>query len=412
MSVFRGRSGTFAAVDVGTSKVASFVGRLGDNGDTELLGMGVVQSAGLRTGAVSSVGSAADTVRASIREAEASSGERVRGVVVGIAGGEVKSRPFAGELVLGERSREILAKDVVRLREKIRNANITDDEVLLHIEPQEYIIDGRTLSADPVGMWGIRLELRSLVVTASLAAVNNLRRSIEMAGAEMVDLVLEPLASADAVFNSDERLLGAALVDLGAGTSDVAVFQRGAIRSSVVINLGGELVTKDLAMVLRSPLDAAEELKRQVGILHQAPSEEGETRDVAGIGESGVRRVPVSLISDIIRARVEEILEQVASVIEVKAFPEPLAGGVILTGGASKMKGLLPLAQKMLRVPTRCGYPRGMSGAPSLLGSPEHATGLGLLMRAATLSRSPASRSRAGGTSVWNWIKERWKELG
>jgi cell division protein FtsA len=165
-------------------------------------------------------------------------------------------------------------------------------------------------------------------------------------------------------------------------------------------------------MVLRAPIAAAEELKLRVGLVHQAPGDEGDTVEIAGIGDSSVRHVPVSLVSDIIRARVEEILEQVAAVLETKAFREPLAGGVILTGGASKMKGLLPLAQRVLRMPTRCGYPRRVTGAPAILGSPEHATGMGLLFRAAALTRMPEARRNATGLTLWHWLKERWKELG
>ncbi|MBN1423882.1 cell division protein FtsA [Candidatus Fermentibacteria bacterium] len=403
---------TFAALDVGTSKVACFVGRCDGRDGIEVLGMGVVPSEGMRSGAVSSVGVAAECIRASIAEAEASSNARVRSVVAGIAGGEVKSRPFQSELALGERSREIVPRDIIRLREKIRASTISGDEVLLHIEPQEYVIDGRTVSANPLGMWGIRIELNSLVVTASLAWVNNLRRSIQLAGVATTDLVLEPLASADAVFDDDERMLGAALIDMGGGTSDVALFQRGAIRSSVVISLGGELVTRDLAMVLRAPMSAAEDLKVRVGLVHTALGDEEETVEVAGIGETPTRTIPVSLVGEIIRARIEEILEQVAAVLDAKTFREPLAGGIVLTGGASKMKGLLPLAQRILRMPTRCGYPRRVTGVPELLGSPEHATGMGLLRRASTLYQNSGSGAGSSVPNVWHWLKERWKELG
>lgn len=403
---------TFAALDLGTSKVACLVGRLDGREGLEVIGMGVVTSEGMRSGAVSSVGVASECIRASIAEAEASSGVRVRSVVTGIAGGEVKSRPFQSELVLGERSREVVGRDIVRLREKIRSSTISGGEILLHIEPQEYVIDGRTVSVDPVGMWGNRLELYSLVVTASLAGVSNLRRSIQLAGCATTDLVLEPLASADAVFDDDERMLGAALIDLGGGTSDVALFQRGAIRSSIVISVGGGLVTRDLAMVLRAPMAAAEDLKVRVGLVNHSLGDEDETVEVPGIGDTASRTVPVSLVSEIIRARVEEILEQVAAVLEAKTFREPLAGGIVLTGGASKMKGLLPLAQRILRMPTRCGYPRKVTGAPELLGSPEHATGVGLLWRASSFSQASGTQPHPARPRFLHWLKERWREMG
>ncbi len=410
MAVRRAR-GTFASLDIGTSKVAAFVGQLVEEDEVEVLGMGVVPSEGVRTGAVNMVRDAAECVRASLAEAEATSGVRVKHVVVGIAGGEVSCRTLhSGDLVLGDRSREVLTGDVARLHDRVRAGALSEDEVLLHVEPQEYLLDGRTVTSDPVGMWGIRVAMRALVVTGSSAAVHNLRTCVQMAGAQVSELVLEPLASAEAVLGPDERDLGTALVDLGGGTSDVALFQRGAIRSSAVIGLGGELVTRDLALVLGTTREAAEELKRTVGLAPRDPGEDEETVEVPGLGDAPPRRVSASLVSEIIRARVEEILEEVSTVLQERAFQEPLAGGVVLTGGASKLEGLVPLARRLLRMPTRCGYPRRVLGPPELLASPEHATGLGLLRRAAASGQGSGPGPRRLG--LWNWLKERWKELG
>lgn len=399
-----------AALDIGTSKVAAFVAKTDLDGEMELLGAGVVKSEGVRTGAVNNITQASSCIREALQEAEQTSGLRIRTVAAGIAGSEMVGRQVEVELPLGEKSREISVRDLTRLSEKIQGSNISADEILLHVEPQEYMIDGRTATADPVGMWGNRLELEALVVTASVSAVNNIRRCIRLGGAETGELILEPLASAEAVLDDDERLLGTGILDLGGGTSDLALFQRGAIRTSFVIPLGGDLVTRDLAMVLRAPMQAAEELKQNVGLTGQH-DEHPETLHVGGVGEAEGKEVPGSLVSEIIRARMEEILGFAAKIFAEKSFREPLAGGVVLTGGTSKMKGLEELASKLLKMPVRCGRAHGIKGDDSVVGSPEHATGMGILLRVADMA-SGGGGSKRPHDGLWHMIKQGWKALG
>ncbi len=410
MRLFGPRIEVFSALDIGTSKVAAFVARIDDEDWVELLGVGVVKSEGVRTGAVNNVRKAADCIREAIAEAEMSSGVTIQSVATGIAGREMQSRAVETELVLGEKSREIGQKDLIRLTQRIEGSSVSDEEVLLHVEPQQYIIDGRTSTIDPVGMWGNRLALHALVVNASKSVVNNLRRCVKMGGADVGDLVLEPLASADAVLDEDERFLGTGLLDMGGGTSDVALFQRGSIRSSAVIPLGGDLVTRDLAVVLRAPMRAAEELKQAVG-LKGVLDQENETIRLDAVGDAEFRDVPSSLVSEIIKARMQEILESAAKVFAEKSFREPLAGGVVLTGGTSKMKGLEDLASNILKMPVRCGSAKDVRGDDAVITCPEHATGMGLLIRVADRMQRDGelAQDRRG---LLKWIKDAWKELG
>jgi cell division protein FtsA len=410
MSVLKSRETVLAALDIGTSKVAALVAKRSPGGQLELLGAGVVKSEGVRTGAVNNITQASSCIREALKEAEQTGGVRIRTVAAGIAGSEMVGRQVEVELLLGEKSREITVRDLARLSEKIEGSNISTDEILLHVEPQEYVIDGRTSTADPVGMWGNRLQLEALVITASVSAVNNIRRCIRLGGAEVGELILEPLASAEAVLDDDERLLGTGLLDLGGGTSDLALFQRGAIRTSFVIPLGGDLVTRDLAMVLRAPLQASEELKKNVGLTGQS-DQQPELLHVGGVGEAEGKDVPGSLVSEIIKARMEEILGFAAKVFAERSFREPLAGGVVLTGGTSKMKGLEDLASKLLRMPVRCGRTNGITGDDDIVRSPAHSTGVGLLLRVAQMS-SGDGRQKRHHDRLWHLIKEGWKALG
>ncbi len=401
---------TFAALDIGTSKVASFVGMQTDEGVVELIGAGVVPSDGVRGGAVSNVRDASDSIRESLAEAEKSSGTTIRSVVVGIAGTDVNSKEANISQGFGERGREIQAGDVSKLRDRAR-AGLSEDEIALHVEPQEYVIDGRISTTDPIGMWGIKLDFYALVITASVAAVNNLRRCVRLAGAEATELVLEPVASAEAVLDSDEKLLGTAVLDLGGGTSDLAIYQRGALRATAPISMGGEAVTTDLAKVLGAPMHVAENLKISLGLSGAAAAEGLESIEVTPIGGGAVHDVPATLVSDVIRARLEEILEAAARALEAKRFREPLAGGVVLTGGTSRIKGLEELAERFFRVRTRCGTVRDIRGDRGIVLSPEHATGMGLLLRAAVSGRTVRRTGSTPGR-IWAWIRERWNDLG
>jgi len=397
----------YSAVDIGTSKIATLVARINEEGSIELLGTGVVPSGGVRSGAINNVHEASERIRRSIEEAERTSEIRVKSVIVGIAGRDVESKEIRISQGFGERGREILASDIEKLEERARNS-LSEEEIALHIEPQQYLIDGRISTENPMGMWGIKLDYHALVITASIAAVNNLKRCVHLAGAEISQFVLEPVASAEAVLDRDERLLGVAVLDMGGGTSDLAIYQRGSLRATVPINMGGEAVTMDLAKVLGAPLGVAEQLKLTYGL---SGGHDGETIQVYKIGGDTASDVPIALVNDVIRARMEEILEVAAKALEIKRFREPLAGGIVVTGGTARMTQICELASRHFKVRVRRGEVRDVRGDTDIIHAPEHATGLGLIIRAAASVTNSNDRN-VNVRRLWKWIRNRWKDFG
>jgi len=397
----------YTAVDIGTSKIATLVGRINEEGSIELLGAGVVPSGGVRSGAINNVHEAAERIHRSIEDAERTSEIKINSVIVGIAGRDVESKEIRISQGFGERGREILSSDIDKLEERARNG-LSEEEIALHIEPQQYLIDGRISTENPVGMWGIKLDFHALVITASVAAVNNLKRCVRLAGADISQFVLEPVASAEAVLDRDERLLGAAVLDMGGGTSDLAIYQRGSLRATVPIEMGGEAVTMDLAKVLGTPLGVAEQLKLTYGL---GGGTNGETIQVYKIGGDTASDVPIALINDVIRARMEEILETAAKALEIKRFREPLAGGIVVTGGTARMTQLCELATRHFKVRVRRGQVRDVRGDAEIIHAPEHATGLGLIIRAANSDTSSDDRDLTF-RRLWKWVRNRWKDFG
>lgn len=364
-------------------------------------------SGGVRSGAINNVHEASERIRRSIEEAERTSEIKVKSVIVGIAGRDVESKEIRISQGFGERGREILASDIEKLEERARNS-LSEEEIALHIEPQQYLIDGRISTENPMGMWGIKLDYHALVITASIAAVNNLKRCVHLAGAEISQFVLEPVASAEAVLDRDERLLGVAVLDMGGGTSDLAIYQRGSLRATVPINMGGEAVTMDLAKVLGAPLGVAEQLKLTYGL---SGGHDGETIQVYKIGGDTASDVPIALVNDVIRARMEEILEVAAKALEIKRFREPLAGGIVVTGGTARMTQICELASRHFKVRVRRGEVRDVRGDTDIIHAPEHATGLGLIIRAAA-SVTNSNDQNVNVRRLWKWIRNRWKDFG
>ncbi len=388
-------------LDVGTSKVACVVAQKGADGRVDVVGLGRHASTGLRKGVVVNIESTTEAIRDAVQEAEMMGGVQIRRVVVGISGAHVRGLDSHG--VVRTRSNEVSQEDVDRVIEAARAVKIPADQQILHVLPQEFVIDGQEGVRAPVGMSGVRLEARVHIVTAAHSAVENLVKCCRRCGLDVSGIVLEPLASAEAVLSEEEREMGVALVDIGAGTTDIAVLTDGALRFTSVLPVGGDHLTKDLVAGLRTSTKAAEELKIRYGAASPQFVGENEEIEVPSVGGRPPRAMEREALAQLLDPRVEEMLELVREVLERSGYFELLSAGVVLTGGTAKLPGLVEMAEDMLGMQARVGTPRGVGGLADVTGAPEFATGVGLvLFDARTHAHGPR---RASGRAPW------WKRL-
>jgi cell division protein FtsA len=373
------RGETLAAIDVGTTKVCTIVGDADDFGNVRVLGVGVAPSAGITKGMIENIHDATEAIRVSVQKAERSSGRRIVRAHVGIAGAHVSSINNRGVAAIVDRDHAITAEDVARAIENARDVSIPTNREILHIIPRFYLIDGQNQVSDPVGMYGQRLDVEAHIITGAIAAMRNLSRCVEMAGVQAECLVLEPLASAEAVLRDEERRQGVVLADIGGGTTDVAVFMDGAVYHTAVLPVGGFQLTHDLVVGLRVPFAAAERAKLEYGhaIASSVPAEE--TVELEAFGGDGMLRVHRREICRILQLRSEELLEMIQAEVRRAGYDEMISAGLVLTGGSSNLPGLLPLAQSLLDMPVRLGMPTDISGLTDTLANPAYATGVGLL---------------------------------
>ncbi len=369
---------TFAAIDVGTTKVCTVVAEV-VAGEIRILGTGVGPSAGLTKGMVDNIHAAMEAIASSVERAERASGvARILSAYVGIAGPHVSSMNSRGIVAIADPRHPITDGDVHRALESARIVNVPNNREVVHVLPRYYVVDAQDHVVDPLGMFGGRLDVETHVVTAGSSAMHNLVQCVEGAGVRIESLVLEPLASAEAVLDPEEFEQGCVLVDIGGGTTDIAVFSQGAVVHTAVLPVGGQHMTRDLVVALRVPQPAAELAKRRYG--HAIPSMvEDEDVEIDAFGSEGTKIVRRRLIAEVLQARTEELLEMVAAEIRRGAGQESLSAGVVLTGGAASLPGIEYLAEDVLRLPTRIGRPRHLAGLSDLLHDPAYATAVGLL---------------------------------
>ena len=394
-------------LDVGTSKVACVVGQQGADGRVDIVGVGMHPSSGLRKGVVVNIESTTEAIRHAVQEAEMMAGVQIRQVVVGIAGSHIRGLQSHG--VVRTRHDEVSEEDLARVIEAARAVNISADQEILHVLPQEFVIDGQEGVRDPVGMSGVRLEVRVHIVTAARSAVQNLMKCCTRCGLDMADIVLEPLASAEAVLSEEEREMGVAVVDIGAGTTDIAVFADGAIRHTHVVPIGGSHLTKDLVAGLRTSTKAAEELKIRYGAASPQFVEENEEIEVPSVGDRPPRLMEREALAQLLDPRVEELLEFVRLGLERSGYFELLSAGVVLTGGTAKLPGLVEMAEDILGVQTRLGKPRHVGGLADVTDKPEFATGVGLVLFHARHGRGAMRahmRRQPWWRRLWNWFTQ------
>lgn len=365
-------------LDIGTSKIVALIGQMTSDDQIEIVGMGSHSSRGLKKGVVVNIDAAVQSIRRAIEEAELSAGCRIYSVYAGIAGSHIKSVNSHG--IVAIRDREVTQADVDRVIDAARAVAIPADQKILHILPQEFIIDHQEGIWDPIGMAGVRLEAKVHLVTGAVSAAQNIIKCVERCGLTVADIILEQLASSHAVLSEDEKELGVCLVDIGGGTTDIAVFSEGAICHTAVIPIAGDQVTNDIAIALHTPSQSAEEIKMKYGSSLVDLVKNDQSFEAKSIGDRP--NIPVSQkeLALIIGPRYEELFVIVQAELRRAGFQDRIAAGIVLTGGAAKMKGVVSLAETVFKMPVRLGSPQHVHGTPEISGNPIYSTGVGLLL--------------------------------
>jgi len=374
----KGEKRLIVGLDIGTSKVVSLVGEIKEDDEIEIIGIGTHPSRGLKKGVVVNIESTVQSIQRAVEEAELMAGCEIHSVYAGIAGSHISSLNSHG--IVAIKDREVSQADVERVIDAARAVAIPADQKILHILPQEFIIDNQEGIHQPVGMSGVRLEARVHMVTGAVSAAQNIIKCVRRCGLEVDDLILEQVASSYAVLSDDEKELGVCLVDMGGGTTDIAVFTDGAIRHTSVIPIAGDQVTNDIAVALRTPTQHAEEIKLRYGCALTQLAAPSETIEVPSIGDRPARRLSRHTLAEVIEPRYEELLMLIQAELRRSGFENLVAGGIVLTGGSAKIEGLVELAEEVFHMPVRLGLPQYVTGMAEVVSNPIHATGVGLLL--------------------------------
>jgi cell division protein FtsA len=372
-------SNLIAGLDIGTTKIVAIVAEPDEHGEMRILGVGQSPSHGLRRGVVVNLEKTILSVQDAVEEAEKHAGVEIGSVFAGIAGDHIRSINSRGVIAVGRGGSEITPADVERVIEAAKAIALPMDREIIHVIPQEFIVDDQPGIRDPVGMAGVRLEGEIHIITGAVTSAQNIYKSVQRAGVEVQDLVLQPLASSYATLTEDEKELGVAMLDLGGGTADLAVFYEGSIRHTAVIGLGGENVTNDVAIGLRTPRDQAERIKIDHGVALQAMVDQDERIEVPGVGGRPAREVSRDVLAAIIEPRMEEIFALALREIQRSEYADLLTTGLVLTGGGAMLEGACELAERVFNMPVKLGVPSGVGGLDSEVATPVYATAVGLL---------------------------------
>ena len=365
-------------LDIGTSKIAAIVAEMNPEGGFEVIGMGSSPSRGLKKGVVVNIESTVNAIQRALEEAELMADCKIRDVWTGIAGSHIRS--FNSHGMVAIKDREVAQSDVDRVVETAKAIPIPTDQQILHVLNQEFVIDGQEDVREPLGMSGVRLEVKVHIVTGAVSAAQNIMKCVRRCGLEVNDLILQPLASAMAVLSEDEKDLGVCLVDIGGGTSDIAVFTQGAIRHTAVIPIAGDQITNDIAMALRTPTKEAEEIKRRYGCALRELADPQEMVEVPGVGERSSKKMSRQTLAEVIEPRVEELYSLVQAELRRSGFEELLSSGIVITGGSAAMQGMVELGEEVFHMPVRLGLPTYAGGLSEVIRNPRYSTGVGLLM--------------------------------
>ncbi len=395
-------------LDIGTNKVACIVAEVNSDGELEIIGIGTHHSRGLKKGVVVNIESTVQSIQRAVEEAELMAGCTIDAVYAGIAGSHIRSLNSHG--IVAIRDREVYAQDVERVIDAAQAMAIPADQKILHVLPQEYVIDSQEGVKEPLGMSGVRLEAKVHMVTCAVNAAQNIEKCIERCGLQVNDVILEQLASSYSILTEDERELGVCIVDIGGGTTDIAVFTGGAIRHTAVIPIAGDQVTNDIAMALRTPTQNAEDLKIKYACALTQLARVDEIIKVPGVGDKPARELSRQSLAEVVEPRYDELFTLIQAELRRSGFEDLIAAGIVLTGGAAKMEGVIELAEEIFHMPVSLGVPRNVAGLKDIVRNPVYATGVGLLQYGLEREKEmPTKRnSRKGGalTRVKHWISE------
>ena len=392
-------------LDIGTSKVVSIVAEVSEENNIEIIGLGSCRSRGLKKGVVVNIESTVQTIQSAIQEAELMAGCNIHAVFTGIAGNHIRSLNSHG--IVAIRDNEVTAGDIERVIDAARAVAIPADQKILHIIPRDFIIDGQEGIKEPIGMSGVRLEAKVHIVTGAVSAAQNIIKCVRRCGLEADDIVLEQVASSYSVLTEDEKDLGVCLVDVGGGTTDLAVFTNGAISHTAVIPIAGDQVTNDIAVALRTPTQNAEEIKVEHACALAQLANSDETVEVPSVGNRPLRRMSRQTLAEVVEPRYEELFSLVQAELRRSGYERLIVAGIVLTGGSSNMQGVVELAEEVFHVPVRVGTPQYVGGLVELVRNPIYATGVGLLLYGLRqqLDRTQMKRIDSGATSIWNRMK-------
>jgi len=388
-------------LDIGTSKVVAIVGEISGD-EVEIIGLGSSRSRGLKKGVVVNIESTVHSIQRAIEEAELMAGCEIHSVFAGIAGSHVRSLNSHG--IVAIRDHEVATGDVDRVIDAARAVAIPADQKILHILPQEFVIDHQEGIKEPIGMSGVRLEAKVHIVTGAVSAAQNIIKCVRRCGLEVDDVILEQLASSYAVLTEDEKELGICLVDVGGGTTDIAVFTDGAIHHTAVIPIAGDQVTNDIAVALRTPTQHAEDIKVQYACALTQLANADEAIDVPSVGERPSRRLSRQTLAEVVEPRYEELFTLIQAELRRSGFEDLIAAGIVLTGGSSKMEGVVELAEEIFHMPVRIGIPQHVSGLADVVKNPIYSTGVGLLLFGRKQMQEGFSPLRASG-GLWERMK-------
>lgn len=392
-------------LDIGTSKVVAIVGEVTHAGEIEIIGLGSHPSKGLKKGVVVNIESTVHSIQRAIEEAELMAGCQINSVYAGIAGSHIKSINSHG--IVAIKDREVSDMDLDRVIDAARAVAIPADQRILHILPQEFIVDDQEGIREPIGMSGVRLEAKVHLVTGAVGAAQNIIKCVRRCGLEVDDIILEQLASSYSVLTEDEKELGVCLVDIGGGTTDIAVFADGAIRHTAVIPIAGDQVTNDIAVALRTPTQFADEIKIKYACALRQLANADETIEVPSVGDRPPRKLSRQTLAEVVEPRYDELLSLVQAELRKSGFEDIIAAGIVLTGGSSKMEGVVDLAEEIFHMPVRLGTPQYVSGLSDVVSNPIHATGVGLLLFGEQHQQSGARyfSTEGGVKGVWERMK-------
>jgi cell division protein FtsA len=394
-------------LDIGTSKIIAVVAEVTPEGKLQIIGTGSHESRGLKKGVVVNIDTTVGSIQRALEEAELMADCKIGRVFTGIAGSHIKS--FNSHGMVAIKDREVSQFDIDRVIETARAVNIPTDQQILHILTQEFIIDGQEDVREPLGMSGMRLEVKVHIVTGAVSAAQNIVKCVRRCGLDVGDLILQPLASSLACLTDDEKELGVALVDIGGGTTDVAVFTQGAIRHTAVIPIAGDQITNDIAMALRTPTPEAEDIKIRHGVALQRLAGADEMIEVPGIGDRGPRSMGRQALAAVIEPRVEELFQLVQQTLRESGYEELLSSGIVLTGGSAALPGLIELGEEMFSMPVRVGNPKYEGSLADVVKGPRYATAIGLLYEGLgqrqhhgrVLEKTGSLRGIAGKMKTW-----------